>query len=276
MKKFLLILFILIIIAGTGFFMGWTHITVPPGSFGVMISKTHGLEPAVIRDGEFSWLWYKVIPTNAEVFVFNINPVRWPIRSTGALLSGDTYLVLAGLNADFGWEISGDLRFNIKPELLPELVSRNHIRNNEDLALYEEELARRIESMILARIRDISNTADEIAMDNMLFTGSLPGMEAEIQRSFPEIENIHCIFNVIRMPDFELYHSVRAIYREYIDTQRIFLNDEVLREAQNRIAARIRIDLLSQYGEVMTRFPILLEFLNMDSIIVRDFLSIGD
>ena len=256
--------------------MGWTHITVPPGSYGVMISKTHGLEPNVIHDGDFNWLWYKVIPTNAEVFVFNIRPVRWPIRSSGALLSGDTYLVLAGLNADLSWEISGELRFNIKPELLPDLVGNNYIRDNDDLSFYEEELSRRIESMILGRLRSISDTADERAMENLLFTGSLPGLEAEIQRSFPEIENIHCDFRMARMPDFDLYYSVRAIYREYLEAQRIFLNDEVLREAQNRIAARVRIDILSQYGEVMTRFPILLDFLNMDSEIVREFLSMQE
>ena len=119
MKKFLVVLLFLALLGGTVFFLGWTHLTVPPGSYGVMQSKTHGLDPEVIRDGEFRWLWYKVLPTNVDVSVFTIGPVRRVIESSGNLSSGDIYAALVGITENFSWEVSGEFSFSLKPEALP-------------------------------------------------------------------------------------------------------------------------------------------------------------
>ena len=265
MKKFLFILFLLAALGATGFFMGWTQLTVPPGSFGVMTSKTHGLESDVIQDGEFRWLWYKALPTNASVSVFNISPVRRSIRSSGSLVSGQTYANLSGINADFTWEISGELRYSIKPEILPELVRREYIRDDADLRTYENDLSSRIENLVLNRVKTQADSGDERVMETLLVTGTLPGLENEVLRTFPEIENLHIILRVVRLPDFDLYQSVRALYREYLSAQSIFLEEELMREAQNRIALRLRLDELAHYGELLTRFPVLLDYLHLEA-----------
>ena len=265
MKKFFFILFLLIILGGAGFFLGWTNTTVPPGSFGVMRSKTHGLESQVIQSGEFRWIWYKMIPTNAEVSVFNISPVRRSIRSTGSLGSGQVFANLSGLSADFSWEITGELRFSLKPEILPELAGRENIRNDADLRRYEEDLAVRIETMALGRVMTLTNSGDEGAIESLVLTGTLPGLENDILRAFPEIENIHCVFRAVRLPDFDLYRALTALYRDYLERQNVALREDVLMDAQNRIGSRFRLDELSQYGEVLTRYPILLDFLAMDT-----------
>ena len=275
MKKFLFFILLLIILGAAGFFLGWTHLTVPPGSYGVMRSKTHGLESLVIQDGEFRWLWYKMIPTNAEVIVFNINPVRRTIRSTGTLASGQAYASLSGLEADFSWDISGEIRFNLRPELLPELVSRELVKSDLDLRQFEEELAFRIETMILGRIKAYADNDDEEALETLILTGSLPGLDNEIIRAFPEIENLHCIFRVVRLPDFVLYRSTRGLYREYMEQQSFVLRQDILREAQNRIETRIRLDELAQYGELLTRYPVLLELMALENTLIPA-LNIGN
>jgi hypothetical protein len=264
MKKFLFFLLFLIILGGTGFFLGWAHLTVPPGSYGVMRSKTHGLENEVIRDGEFRWIWYKMLPTNAEVSVYTLGPVRRQIRSAGSLSSGQSYAAMAGLEADFSWEISGEITFSLKPDLLPELTVRENINDNEGLRKAEERLAERIESFVLKRLRAYAEGEDERKMEAILLAGSLPELDNEIQRTFPEIENLNCTIRVIRYPDYALYQSVKALHRDFLARQNAVLTDDITREAEKRINMRIRLDELALYGELLTRYPILLQFLALE------------
>jgi hypothetical protein len=94
----------------------------------------------------------------------------------------------------------------------------------------------------------------------------MPELEREIQRAFPEIINFSCTIQVVRFPDYALYRSVKALYQEYLAQQNIVLSQDITREAERRINTRLRLDELAQYGELLTRFPVLLEYL----VIERD------
>ncbi|MDR2178508.1 MAG: hypothetical protein LBP20_10790, partial [Treponema sp.] len=102
MKKFFCFLLI-IIAAGTVFFLGWAQLTVPPGSYGVMRSKTHGVDPRLIREGEFRWVWYKLIPTNVGITIFTPRHVERSICLAGTLPLGDAYGSMVGLDTDFSY-----------------------------------------------------------------------------------------------------------------------------------------------------------------------------
>ena len=262
MKKFLFFLLMLIIL-GSGFFFGWAQLTVSPGSYGVMRSKTHGLESQVIRSGDFRWLWYKLIPTNAEVLVFTLDQVNYSIRSSGSLGSGQIYASLAGIEADFSWEINGELSFSLKPEILPELTVRDNITNAEDLRKFEERLAERIGNFALQRVKNYAD-GDEKTMESLLISASLPELNAEIQRAFPEIENLDCTIRVVRYPDYALYNSIKALYQEYLARQRAVLRPDINREAEKRIETRIRLDELARYGELLSQYPILLQYMALE------------
>jgi hypothetical protein len=266
MKKFLFFLLILIIAGGAVFFLGWGQLTVPPGSYGVMRTKTHGLEEQILRDGEFRWFWYKAIPTNAEVSVFTVNPVKRVIKSSGSLPSGQVYAALAGLEVDFSWEISGELSFNLKPDSLPELSVRESISDNEGLRKAEENLATRIENLVLQYLRNYADNADSDKIESIMLVSSLPELDNEILRAFPEIENLSCTVQVVRYPDFILYQSVKTLYREYIGRQSAVISQDTGREAERRINSRIRRDELTQYGELLTKYPILLQYLALENI----------
>ena len=265
MKKFLFV-FIFFLALGTAvFFLGWAQLTVPPGSYGVMRSKTHGLESQVIRDGEFRWIWYKAIPTNARVSVFNITPFRRPIKISGSLPSGQVYADLAGIQADFSWELSGELSFRIRPEFLPELSVKESIQNNDDLRILEENFAQRIENLLLQRVRVLFEDADEEKMTSLIFSGNLPELDREIQSFFPEIDNLITTIRVVRFPDFALYQALKSLYQEYLYQQNVALRQAVLNEAERRIETRLRLDELTRMGELLTRFPILLQYLALES-----------
>ncbi|MCL2070572.1 MAG: hypothetical protein FWH19_06275 [Treponema sp.] len=264
MKKFLFFLLFLIILGGTVFFLGWAQLTVPPGSFGVMRSKTHGLEREIIHDGEFRWIWYKAIPTNAEVYVFTVGPVRHYIRTTGSLPSGQVYAELAGLDADFSWEISGELGFNIRPEYLPEISGRENIRDDRALRGFEARLSARLESIVIQRLSEYAESEDDQIIESFIVASELPGLDSEILALIPEIENFYCRITLVRFPDFALYRSLQDLYHEYLAQQHAALSQDITREAERRIATRIRLDELAMYGDLLTRYPILLEFMALE------------
>ena len=261
MKKFLFFLVVLIALGGTGFFLGWGQLTVPPGSYGVLRSNTHGLESRTIQDGEFRWFWYKLIPTNARVSVFTLGPVNRSVRNTGSLPSGQVYAYLAGVQADFSWEITGDFSFTLNPDFLPEISDREKITDNAGLRIVEENIAVRIENLMLQRLRVSMENED---LEALIFASSMPDLEREVLRTFPEIQNFSSSIRVARFPDHALYRSLRALYEEYLARQSTAMSQDIIMEGERRISSRLRLDELAQYGELLTRYPILLEFLALE------------
>jgi hypothetical protein len=262
MKKFFAFLFVLIILGGAGFFFGWAQFSVPPGAYGVMRSKTHGVDPRIIREGEFRWVWYKLIPTNVKTEVFSLNRLSRSVRSSGSLPSGGVYASLAGLQADFSWEISGQFSFTLKPEALPALAASGSIGSAEDLAAYEDDLAGRIEAHVLGFLDSYSEDGDK--MEALLVSGSLPELVESVGKAFPETEGFSCLIRSTRYPDYALYRSVRSLYEDYLEQQELSFRAVLSGEAESRTAGRQRLEELAKYGELLTRYPILLQYLALE------------
>ena len=262
MKKFFVILLILLILGGMVFYFGWVQFSVPPGSYGVLRSKTHGMDPRVIREGEFRWCWYKLIPNNAEILVFTPKPVSHNLSSSGSLPSGNVYAAIAGIQADFSWSVSGEFSFSVKPESIPELIQRERISSQNDLNALEDAYCRGIETLILNRLNILAQ--DEAKMEKLILSGSPPELNAEIETAFPELEKINCVVRTIRYPDYGLYKSARSLYNEYLATQQSVLQKNVERNAENNMEGKLKLDELEKIGEVLTRYPVLLQYLALE------------
>jgi len=272
MKKFLVFLVILVVLAGTVFFLGWAQFAVPPGSIGVMRSKTNGIDPTVIREGEFRWYWYKVIPTNAVIDIFTIKPVNRTINSSGTLPSGTVYASAAGVSADFSWSVTGEFSFSVKPESLPSLCQKNNISSQEDLAALETSYGNSIETLILNRMNTIAQDKDKMA--SLVMSGMLPELNQEIINTFPELEKINCVIRTVRYPDYELYQSVRNLYNDYLSRQEKILQNYVLNNADSNMGTRLRMDDLEKIGDLLTRYPVLMQLFAMDKDLTT-ILTIG-
>jgi hypothetical protein len=262
MKKFLVFLLFLLIIGGVGFFFGWVQLDVPPGSYGVMRSKTHGTDAQVIREGDFRWCWYKLIPTNVEIKVFSVRQVHHTVNSSGLLPSGKVYAAFVGINNDFQWEVTGDFSFSIKGEALPNLTQVHNLNNQEDLSALEEDFARRLEIFIVHRM--INFGEDEKGMEAILLYNSYSGLINEIEASFPELENINCYIQAVQIPDYGLYTVLRSVYNEYLAYQNTILEEDAARNAGNRVESRLKLDELERTGEILTKYPLLLQYLALE------------
>jgi hypothetical protein len=263
MKKTLGLLIVLMILAGVAFFFGWAQLPVPPGSYGTLRSKTHGLDPVVIREGEFRWVWYKLIPFNAVTLVFAPNLVSVPVSAGGTLPLAATYASKTGVDADFSYRIEAEFSFSVKPDSLPSLALTKGIKDQAGLEDYEKNLAREIDFFARERL-------EAYAVQEQ-FDGALPfgedlrtaaaRLEGEIQRAFPDVENLSYSIRSARMPDFALYAMARSLYGDYLDRQRELLGAEISSEAERSVAALFRFDELEKYGELLTKYPVLLQYL---------------
>jgi hypothetical protein len=234
-----------------------------------MRSKTHGVDLRIIREGEFRWVWYKLIPTNVKIEVFSLNRVSRTIRSSGVLPSGAVYASLAGVSADFSWEISGNFNFSLKGETLPSLVISENIGSDEDLRIYENSLADRIEAHVLDFLASYSK--DSGKMEALMVSGSLSELAESVGRAFPETEGFVCLIRSTRYPDYALYRSLRSLYEDYLTQQELSFRNILSGEAESRTVSRQKLDELSKYGELLTRYPILLQYLALEKGIPPPF-----
>jgi hypothetical protein len=248
----------MLILGGTAFFFGWVQFRVPPGSYGVMRSKTHGIDAAVIREGEFRWVWYALIPANVELTVFTPKPVEQPITITGSLPSGDAYALFAGLDVDFSYEYTGSLSFMVSPDELPALMGEWGVANQEELEAFERRIADEIASYAARRLREYAgegNGFGELNMDKL---------KEDILGEYPYIGNPYCSVIPARYPDLALYNSLRKIYEDYLTGQQKTLESDIPPPANRHVNARIRLDELEKYGELLTKYPILLQYLVLE------------
>jgi len=255
MKKFLVTLLILVILAGLGLFFGWAQQGVPPDAYGLIRSKSHGLDTRLVKPGEFRWVWYKLIPTNATTVVFRLNPVSHEFAARDTLPSGRIYAAFAGMDADFAWGLRAAFSFNLRPQALVSLVTDRNIGSQEELARYEQDVAADIEVFILRRIA---------ALEGLLEDGESPELEKEVLAQFPAIENFSLRIMSAQFPDFEQYRQARGLYEAYIALQRDLMSGELREKAKNRIDSYHRFDELEQYGALLTKYPILLDYLALE------------
>jgi hypothetical protein len=255
MKKFLSTLLILAILAGLGLFFGWAQQGVPPDAYGLIRSKTYGLDTRVVKPGEFRWVWYKLIPTNTTTAVFRLNTVSHEFSARDTLPSGRTYAAFCGMDDDFSWELRAAFSFSLKPEALVPLVSEHNIGNQEELARQERAIAEDIETFILRRVD---------ALVPLVTDGENPELERAVQGQFPVIERFSFRVKSAQFPDVELYRQAKGLYEQFIALQRDMMFSELREKARSRIESYHRFGELEQYGVLLTKYPILLDYLALE------------
>jgi hypothetical protein len=253
MKKFIALLVVLVLLGGAGFFIGWAGLTLPLGSVGVLRSKTHGVDPDIIQDGTFRWVWYRLIPTNAEVIPFALKPKTGKIEISGEFPLGETYKTFVK-NANFAWKLELTYHFSIKPDYLPALVRDKGIENDEDLEKYETDIV----SVIESRAQNFSVTRE--LFENL----SSPTLENELRASFPEVDFLEFRWKPLVTPDFALYESGKALYSQFIDMQNGLLEPNAAEEAARNVTNQFRFEELERYGELFSKYPSLLEYIQLE------------
>jgi hypothetical protein len=259
MKKFWVFLIIIAILGGTLFLLGWAQLGIPVNTWGVMQSKTHGVESAVLRDGEFRWVWYKLIPTNVKIIAFTPKTISRSFKTAGTLSQGDAYLRFTGISANFSWAVSGKIEFTLKPEALPALVSQRNIEDQAGLDTFTGELAANITNYITQQLISYSENAPFAAEIQKNLTSNT--LQAEIAGKYPDIEIVSLFLVAEAEPDFEAYRLAKTLYTDYLESQRLVLQETTRNNAEERVRSQYELDELERYGELLSKYPLLLDYI---------------
>jgi hypothetical protein len=258
MKAFLIILVILVILAGAGFYFGWLQIQLPAEHYAVVFTKTGGYDEEVIRPGQFSWRWERLIPTNMTLYAFDLHPSSQEISFRGALPSAELYSSVLPENPDFSYRGEVDVIFTISPESLPALVAEEKLLPEQLEDFYEAKAGALADSVLEILQETDADPADSQALNRRVRQG--------LARTVPNLQISSLNVRVEHVPDRDLYELARTSYREMVQTRDRAREDAIARLAEEQVRAenaraRERADLeaLREYGELLNEYPILLK-----------------
>jgi len=261
MKKTLISLVILALFAIAVFFLGWSQYAIPAGSYGVIVSKTTGVDPEPIVPGVFRWDWERLLPTNATVIPFDLAPVNKRVSLEGTFPSAELYSKMLEGNPDFSWKASFDVTGRVQPKALPALVSQKEIRDQKALTAWtdatlatatEKGIRSAMHAMILAETAGTSSDAspDSLIEADVIAYAAKEGLEitAVVPVSFS-------------VPDISLYVMGEKAYVSYQDRKRDLLDKTAATEADASVSEYLQIERFAHLGEILTKYPILIEYL---------------
>ncbi len=279
MKALIIIPVILLLMAGAVFFAGWIQLLLPAETYGVIFTKTGGLDNKVVYPGVFSWRWERLIPTNLTLYKYNLTTHKLESTFKATLPSAETYSSILPEKPDFSYEITLAAAFRIRPEKLAELTSEEKITpdNLEDfLKSRSHELVQKFTEIIL---KSPEGTQGETITASAL----TEKFEQNIPDFFPELEITDLAALNIKLPDMDLYSRARESYFRMMaarEASQAEIAARVMAEQEAHYLKQQReienLELLRQYGELLSKYPILIKFLYLKYLEDGDELQIPE
>ena len=273
MKRTVIVLVFLLAVAGTIFFFGWIQFQIPPGAYAVLFSRTDGWESDPIEAGTFAWRWQRLLPTNMTLYIFEIAEHETRVSATGELPSSSTYAQILPGAGGFAFSVDVGVITRLRPEMLPELARDHDLRPDTMPQFYERLDAAIAQHAVDALTGVMREAADSLAPEET-FALISDAMRARIERERADLEIVSVVPRSIRMPDLELYTTARDLTREVLRAR----TDALIRAAEDLAMATVQTDhdfeMLERYGQILDRFPVLLEYFRVGQQISGDPLNI--
>jgi hypothetical protein len=272
-KQAMVILFLLIILAGTGFGFGYIPLRLEPGTQAVMFSKTSGWDERPFEAGTFAWAWELLIPTNATLYTFTGEPRRVQIGSSSLLPSADLYSSFLEGEPSFEDRIEMHVSYRVSPEGLADLAPAG--LRPDGLEQWYADTDSRIEGLVLRILGQVVENAaassSSLAMADVSET-----VHDRLAERIPEIELLSVVVNELDLSDIELYREGRETYMEVQDARREALIAAAQDLARNQASSDQRLGNLERYGQLLTEYPILLDYLQIAAQNNSDPLDLTD
>jgi len=259
MKKAFVSLVLLIAFAAAAFIPGWLPFWVPLGEHGVLVSKTGGIDPAPISPGAFRWAWERLIPTNSRILRFKLDDRTRAETVSGTLPSADLYAKLLEGTPDFSYRIDLSLAARVDPVALPSLVKEAKITDQSTLdAWTDAELARvgkSLASTWVSRARGGNPLPTE---QGELAASLLAAAQSAADR---RLTVTSVSVSGAKLPDLALYALAERAYARYQDAKASRVERVADEEAGRAAADYLELERLAQWGELLTKYPILIDFI---------------
>ena len=255
--KFAITLLLIVALAAAAFFVGWSELALPAGSYGVAFTKSGGWDTEVTVPGGVTWRWERLIPTNMTLYVFDLTPQTVRRRAAARLPSAELYAAEIKIDpAELSYDVGITVRLRLRPGDLPQLAAEEDLRPETLTAWYEQAAAAAGDAAAAALL---SQDAAALVTGQALAERTrrwLAGRRPELEITSVELTPHSTI------PDPDLYARAKAAMAERIDTQHrarlAVLEDLALASEQ----ARQHADMLGRLGETLAKFPELADLLS--------------
>ena len=88
-------------------------------------------------------------------------------------------------------------------------------------------------------------------------------IKSELSHKYPYLTIEQVIITGVSFPDLMLYHEARRIYNETMETKKQVYQEYYKNRIPLEQEYESRLNLLTQYGQVLTQYPILIDFLSI-------------
>ena len=257
--KFWITFFILLPIAIAIFFVGWVQLSVPAGSYGVMISKTGGIDKKAIEPKKFYWRWERLIPTNVSVRKFSLTPYEYEDILTGVLPSGELYSQMIEGSPDFSYSVSVKTVIKMKSEFLPEYIERTDAKTQSELDEYLEKNAKAIsDDTIQFLIKESIRTGSADA-----FMTEAEDIKKHIQseKKFKFFEICEIEIETRQLPDVEMYKLAKETYQTFQGQVKKAIVQLGTTQSLYTAEDYIQLERFARWGKILNQYPVLLELL---------------
>lgn len=255
MKKFIFWLIFLIIIAGVIGYFGW--IRVPENTVALGFSTITGYDSTFMESGKLNWRWQKLVPKCYILKMYPLDTESAEVSVSQTLPSGELYATEMNGNPDFSFSVKYAATYKIKEDSLYAMATSGAL-GDSGLDTFYASVQEKLQNVAASLL------GEEISKAMAGSTFSQKSLEesvrARIQEQLADLEIISFDSVEAKYPDIELYKAAKARYMENMEKkQEIAAQQEKEKEDFNTKIDQ-RIELLKKYGELLTQYPILIEY----------------
>lgn len=239
--------------AGYVFYRGWVSLSVNVGECAVLSSRTGGVYPRPVINGEFLWRWEALIPKNVTLTSYSMAPRTVSSVISGSLPSAELYSMQVKGNPDFTYSFKIDVVLSPKADRILSVAGCAVPLSSEQLEATVTETARLV----------ASDAADFIIRGSKECAGPLaPEYTSEEILSAIAAEEKFAAFNISSVlvreavvPDTDLYALAKNTYSAYQEALGAALEREAEIQAKALVEDNRTLSKLERFGEVLEKYP---------------------
>ena len=261
MKKFVVFFILLLGLGGAGFYFGWVQLDIPPQSRGVIFTKSGGWDAAAAEPGVFSWRWEKLIPGNFTLYLYPDKTHTSEIELRGSLPSAEVYALVLDGNPSFGYSLRFSVSYRVHSDYFPVLAKEHGVLPEtfeEWLAALRTGIAAKGSAAVAAWFEE--NSAAPAETEKQLART----ITAFLAADYPFLEITGFAPTELRFPDTALYAKARELYLARAESRKDALRESAREMTLRALREETRWENLKKYGELLTQYPVLLDFLKIE------------
>lgn len=275
MKRFGILMVVLLVVGGVVFYFGWVQIHVPAGHYGVIFTRTNGWESEVVVPGTFVWRWQRLVPTNFTLHLFDVESHRTDVRLDGTLPSGPEIDALLDESGDFTYDIRLTVVTRLRPDVVPVLARDQELRP-DDMPTFYDDLDARIAQQTREAVMGVLEDEPESVSVSQISSTVADAVTERLADEFPRLDIVSVNPTRLALPDVELYTTARRLSIDVLEARASALQEAAARLADIQAESDRGLTLLERYGQILKEYPVLLDYFRAGQEIGSDPLNLQE